>query len=225
MVKMFRLMQKFSISFAFYTLVAVAMVFPLFNHDRLTGPDPLTLNFVFTLAPYLFFVVLGAVYIHEQMEQKTNGYSFLRILPVQASDIVVSKFLLVFLTTLIYVGFHCAAFAKISPDPSYFIPSCSFLIINANICLVLTALLYVGIFRYGNSRVCKFIVFLWIFIVIAPIPINIFLLKRLGITRQEIIQKVIGLNWVIVTFVCVAVFFLLMYMAIKTLKNHWFYGV
>jgi hypothetical protein len=217
-------MQKFSISFILYISLAVGLVFPLFNHDRLTGPDPLTLNFVFTLAPYLFFVVLGAVYIHEQMEEKTNGYSFLRILPVRASDVVVSKFLLVFLTTLVYVGFHCVAFVKISPDPSYFNPSCSFLIINANICLVLIALLYVGIFRYGNSKVGKLIVFLWIFIVIAPIPINIFLLKRLGISRKEIIENVISFNWVIVTCVSVSVFFLLMRTAIKTLKKHWLYG-
>ena len=161
-------MQKFSISFILYIFLAVGLVFPLFNHARLTGPDPLTLNFVFTLAPYLFFVVLGAVYIHEQMEEKTNGYSFLRILPVRASDVVVSKFLLVFLTTLVYVGFHCVAFVNISPDPSYVYPSCSFLIINANIYLVLTALLYVGIFRYGNSKIGKLIFFLWILREFAP---------------------------------------------------------
>lgn len=218
-------MQKFSFSFILYILLAVGLIFPLFNYDRHTGPDPLTLNFVFTLAPYLFFVVLGAVYIHEQMEQKTNGYAFLRILPVRASDVVVSKFLLVFLTTLVYVGFHCVAFAKISPDPSYFNPSCSFLIINADICLVLTALLYVGIFRYGYAKVGKFVVLFWILIVISPIPINIFLLKRWGISRQEIIQKVIGLNWIIITLVCMAVFFLLMGSATKTLKKHWLYGV
>ena len=63
---MIYLMKKFSFIFILYLLLAVGLVFPLFNYDRLTGPDPLTLNFVFTLAPYLFFVVLGAVYIHEQ---------------------------------------------------------------------------------------------------------------------------------------------------------------
>lgn len=212
-------MQKFSLSFILYILLAVGLVFPLFNHDRLTGPDPLTLNFVFTLAPYLFFVVLGAVYIHEGLEQKTNGYAFLRTLPVKASDVVVSKYLLVFLTTLVYVGFHCVAFAKISSDPSYFNPSCAFLIINANICLVLTALLYIGIFRYGYAKTGKFVLFFWILIVISPIPLNILLLKRLGISRKEIIERVISLNWAIITFAGVALYFLLMPVAIKTLKK------
>jgi len=218
-------MQKFSISFILYIFLAVGLVFPLFNHDRLTGPDPLTLNFVFTLAPYLFFVVLGAVYIHEQLEQKTNGYSFLRTLPVRASDVVISKFLLVFLTTLVYVGFHCVAFAKISSAPSYFNPSCSFLIITANMCLVLTALLYVGIFRYGYAKVGKFVVLFWLLIVLSPIPITIFLLKRLGISRQEIIQKVISLNWMIITLLGLGLYFLLMRTAIKSLKKRWQYGV
>jgi hypothetical protein len=200
-------------------LLAVGLVFPLFNHDRLTGPNPLTLNFVFTLAPYLFFVVLGAVYIHEQLEQKSNGYKLLRTLPVKASDIVISKFILVFLSVFIYLGFHCVAFAKISADPSYWKPSCFFLIINGGLCLILTALLYVGIFRYGYNKIGKYVVFLWLFIIISPIPINILLLKRLGINRQEIIEKVISLNWVIVTVVCLVIYFLLMHVAIKTLEK------
>jgi len=216
---MLQLLKKFSLPFLVYILLAVGLVFPLFNYDRLTGPDPLTLNFVFTLAPYLFFVVLGAVYIHEQLEQKSNGYAFLRTLPVKASDIVVSKFLLVFLSSLVYVGFHCVAFAKISTDPSYWKPSCSFLIISGNICLVLTALLYMGIFRYGYNKVGKYVIFLWLFIVLSPIPINIFLLRRLGISRQEIIERVISLNWVIVTLVCLALYYFLMRVAIKTLEK------
>jgi hypothetical protein len=216
---MFRLVKKFSFSFILYTVLAVGLVFPLFNHDRLTGPDPLTLNFVFTLAPYLFFVVLGAVYIHEQLEQKTNGYAFLRTLPVKASDIVVSKFLLVFLTTLIYVGFHCVAFAQISSDPGYFNPSCVFLIINANICLVLTALLYIGIFRYGYSKAGIFIIIFWFLIVISPIAINIFLLKRLSISRQAIIERAASLNWAVISVAGVTLYILLMRMAIKTLKK------
>jgi hypothetical protein len=216
---MLRLLKKFSIPFILYILLAVGLVFPLFNHDRLTGPNPLSLNFVFTLAPYLFFVALGAVYIHEQLEQKSNGYAFLRMLPVRASDIVIPKFLLVFLSVLLYIGFHCVAFAKISSAPNYFGPSCAFLVINGNICLILTAVLYIGIFRYGYAKVGKFVIFFWLLIVLSPIPINIFLLRRLRITRQEIIEKVISLNWVIVTLVCVALYFFLMRVAIKTLAK------
>jgi len=223
-MKMFHLTKKFSLIFILFILLAVGLVFPLFNYDRVTGPDPLTLNFVFTLAPYLFFVVLGAVYIHEQLEQKSNGYAFLRTLPVKASDIVISKFFLVLLSVLIYIGFHCVAFFKISTDPSYWKPSCSFLIINGNICLILTALLYVVIFRYGYNKIGKFVIFLWLFIVLS-IPINIFLLRRLGISRQEIIEKVIGLNWVIVTLVCVALYYLMMRIAIKTLEKQTLNGV
>jgi hypothetical protein len=222
---MFHLTKKFSFVFILYILLAVGLVFPLFNYDRFTGPDPLTLNFVFTLAPYLFFVVLGAVYFHEQLEQKSNGYAFLRTLPVKTSDIVVSKFLLVFLSVLIYTGFHCVAFVKISADPSYWKPSCSFLIINGNLCLILTALLYVGIFRYGYNKVGKFLIFLWLFIVLSPIPINIFLLRRLGISRGEIIEKVISANWIVITLICGALYILLMRVATKTLERERLTGV
>lgn len=216
---MIRLLKKFSLPFIIFILLSVGLVFPLFNYDRVTGPDPLTLNFVYTLAPYLFFVVLGAVYIHEQWEQRNNAYAFLRLLPVKPSDIVVSKFLLILLSVIIYTGFHCVAFFKISNDPSYWKPSCSFLIINGNICLILTALLYVGIFRYGYNRIGKFVILLWLFIVFSPIPINIFLLRRLGISRREIIENVNGLNWALVTIVCLTLYYLLMRVAIKTLER------
>ena len=216
---MLRLMKKFSFIFIIFIILAVGLVFPLFNHDRLTGPNPLTLNFVFILAPYLFFVVLGAVYMHEGLEQKSNGYAFLRMLPVGASDIVIPKFLLVFLSVLVYVGFHCVAFAKISSAPSYFGPSCSFLIINGNVCLILTAAFYIGIFRYGYAKVGKFLVLFWLLIVLSPIPINILLLRRLGIARQDIIEKIVSLNWVIVTLACVALYILLMGVAVKILAK------
>jgi hypothetical protein len=216
---MWRLMKKFSPIFILYSVIAAGLVFPMMNHDRLTGPDPLTLNFVFTMAPFLFLIILGTIYIHEQFEQKTNGYAFLRILPIKFDDIVIAKFLLVFLTTLFYVGFHCVAFSRISNDPNYLGPSCSYLIINANICLLLAALLYLGIFRFGFSKVGKYLLVFWLVIILAPIPITSFLLKRWRISRLEIIEKVVSLNWVIVTLICVGLYFLLMRMAVKILEG------
>ncbi len=212
-------MKKFSPIFILYSIIMAGLVFPLMNHDRLTGPDPLTLNFVFTMAPFLFLIVLGAIFVHEQFEHKSNGYAFLRILPIKFSDIVIAKFLLVFLTTFFFVGFHCVAFSKISSDPRYLGPSCSFLIINANICLFLAALLYLGIFRFGFDKLGKYVLIFWLVILFAPIPITIYFLKRWGISRQEIIEKVASLDWVIATLICVGLYFLLMRAAISTLEG------
>jgi hypothetical protein len=81
-----------------------------------------------------------------------------------------------------------------------------------------------GIFRYGYALVGKLVILFWFLIVISPVAINIFLLKRLGISRQAIIERVVSLNWVVVTFVGLALYFLLMSVAIKTLKKQYLNG-
>ena len=74
---MLRLIKKFSWPFMLYPILLIGIAFPLFNHDRLTGPDPLSLSFVFSLTPYLFSVAIGAMWTHEQLEFKSKGYFFL----------------------------------------------------------------------------------------------------------------------------------------------------
>lgn len=214
-----RLMKKFSLVFILYSVILVGLVFPLFNHDRLTAPDPLSLNFVFTLAPYIFFLILGAIYIQEQVEDKSNAYTFLRTLPIKSSDIVMAKFLLVLLTALFWVGFHCVALARISTDPSYLNPSCAFLIVNANLCLLSAGLVYISIFHFGFRKIGKFILIFWVLSIFSPIPVTIFILPQWGISRQAIIEKVASLNWMSVTFISVGIYFLLMGVAIRTLEG------
>ena len=78
---MLRLIRKFSWPFILYSVLLTGIIFPLFNHDRITGPDPLNLSFVFTLAPYVFYVAIGAIWTHEQIESKFKGYIFLKLRP------------------------------------------------------------------------------------------------------------------------------------------------
>ena len=100
-------MRKFSLMFIFYTVLIFGIAMPLFNHDRITGPDPLSLSFVFYLAPYMFLVAIGSLWAHELMEEKTKSYEFLRLLPIKEYEIVGAKFALVFLSITFYVLFLC----------------------------------------------------------------------------------------------------------------------
>jgi hypothetical protein len=214
---MLRLMKKFSIWYLLYPGLLLVFGLPLFNHDRLTGPDPLSLSFATYLAP-MIWLVLGAMYSHEQMESKANGYAFLRILPIKPAQIVKAKFALVFIAVAIYVGGCCIAFALVSTNPEYLIPSCAYVIVHADICLVAAALLYLGIFRYGFSRFGKYVLIAWVCLMIFPIPFRIFFLKPRGITDSEIMQFMRGPYWIIGTIICLAGYYLLMKLAVKRLK-------
>jgi hypothetical protein len=187
---MLRLMKKFSIWYLLYPGLLLVFGLPLFNHDRLTGPDPLSLSFTTYLAP-MIWLVLGAMYSHEQMESKANGYAFLRILPIKPAQIVKAKFALVFIAVAIYVGGCCIAFALVSTNPEYLIPSCAYVIVHA---------------------------IAWVCLLIFPIPFRIFFLKPRGITDSEIMQFMRGPYWIIGTIICLAGYYLLMKLAVKRLK-------
>jgi len=211
-------MKKFSFWYILYPGLLLVFGLPLFNYDRLTGPDPLSLSFASYLAP-MVWLVLGAMYSHEQMESKANGYAFLRILPIEPAQIVKAKFTILFIAVAIYVGGCCVAFAFVSTSPEYLIPSCGYLIVHGDICLVAAALLYLGIFRYGFSRFGKYVLISWIFLFISPLLIRIFILKPRGITDADIMQFLRGPYWIIGTIICLAGYYLLMKLAIRKLNE------
>jgi hypothetical protein len=217
---MLRLMKKFSFWYILYPGLLLVFGLPLYNHDRLVGPDPLGLSFAFYLAP-MIWLVLGAMWSHEQMENKANGYAFLRILPIEPAQIVKAKFALVFIAAAIYVGGCCAAFALVSTDPEYLIPSCAYLIIHGDVCLVAAALLYLGIFRFGFSRFGKFVLIAWVILLISPIPIRLFILKPRGIADSDIMQFMRGPYWIIGTFISLAVYYFLMKLAVQKLNERY----
>jgi hypothetical protein len=214
---MIHLMKKFSFMYILYPVLLLGFGLPLFNHDRVTGPDPLGLSFAIYLAP-MVWLVLGAMWSHEQMENKANGYAFLRTLPIEPRLIVRAKFAMVFLSVLLYVGGCCVAFAIISTDPDYLIPSCGYLILHGDVCLVAAALLYLGIFRFGFSRFGKFVLISWVCLFTAPLPIRLFILRPRGINDFDIMQFMRGPAWIAVTVIGLAAYFFLMRQAVRIMK-------
>ncbi|MBN1223070.1 MAG: ABC-2 transporter permease [Candidatus Aminicenantes bacterium] len=213
------LIRKFSFFFVSFLLIALGGIFPLMNYDRLTAPDPGSIHFALTLMPFIFWVVIGATWSHEQWEDRYNGYALLSILPVDAGDIVRAKFTVVFLSTLFYVLSAGIVFFLVSKNPGYWKPSIRFMVVNANICLVLAALSYVGIFRFGYAKFGKFILIFWFLLLIAPIPINQLLLPWLGISRLDAIRQISNLNWIVATIIGIGIYLALMQVAIKIYKT------
>jgi len=216
---MLRLMRKFSWSYVLYTLLSMAIVFPLFNQDRISGPRPLDLTFAYYLATYFFMIIIGSIWSLEEMEKRFHGNRFLQTLPIRSGEIVGAKLSLVFLTVLIYVIFHCAAFLAISSDPGFFGPSCTLIILAGDFCLVTSALLYLGVFRFGFDRFRPFLLFAWLCFMILPLPLHIFLLPRFGLNIRDIIDVISSLPWIPPTLAALVLFFGISRLAIRALKT------
>lgn len=215
---MLRLMRKFSWAYVLYTLLSMAIIFPLFNHDRISGPRPHDLTFAYYLAFYFFLIIIGSIWSLEEMEKRFHGNRFLQTLPISRGEIVGAKLGLVFLTVFTYVIFHCAAFRAISSDPGFFGPSCALIILAGDFCLVTSALLYLGVFRFGFDRCRPWLLSAWLCLVILPLPLNTFLLPRFGLNIRDIVKVISSFPWIPPTLAALGLFVVISRLAIRALR-------
>jgi hypothetical protein len=214
----FRLMKKFAFAYFWYMALILGLFYPLYNLDRITGPRPLDLSFGYWQAIQIFWVIFAAMWMQEQIEFKSNGYKFLRTLPLKNKDIVGAKFIVVFASVFFYVSFYCIAFAFISSAPEYFNPSCKMMINMGMVCLIIAGLLHMGIIKFGYMNFGKFLLILMILGLVIPMLVTTFLLPKIGLTRYDVLTSITSVNWMLVTAVGLVVYFGIMRMAMK-MKN------
>ena len=215
---MLHLIKKFAFVYYGYIAIILGFLYPLYNHDRITGPRPLDLSFGYWQAIQVFWVVFASMWISEQIEFKANGYKFLRTLPIRNKEIVGAKFAVVFGSVFIYVVFHCIAFAFISTAPEYLNPSITAVINLGIVCLIFAGLLHLGVIKFGYMNFGKFLLILMILGLVIPILVTSFLLPKIGLDRYDVLKGITSLNWIFVTAVGLAVYYGLMRIAMK-MKN------
>jgi hypothetical protein len=211
---MLRLMKKNALYFAYYA----AVIFPLmalyvyFIRKELSGPT------VMFQGLWLILVVEGALAVSEKAEDKTHGYDFLRTLPIKDSEIVLSKFLIVLLTTIFLVAFNYILYLFI-PGPVHLFTIGRILVLISGIyALILAATSYVIIFRFGHAKFVKFIWAVMIITMVAPILIFESVILKMGLDISTVTGKLSQLSWLfwIALPICgLALFYLLLQTAIK----------
>lgn len=212
---MLPLMKKFSIIFIFFIALYMIMIFPLLNYDRIKGNDQLDLAYILYQGSFLIWVALGALWAHENMENKTNGYRFLRTLPIRTSDIVMAKFMLILITILIYVSYQSVMVAQIVRNPEYAATSRIYVTNLGNICLILCALVYIGIYKFGYEKFGKFVLLAWFILFMSPVLLREFIMPKFSLSLSDIIHSLTQFNWIIATLVCLPLYFVLMQVAIR----------
>ena len=191
-----RLIQKYAFAFIGYLFIVLCFTFPFYNHDRLTGPDPLDLSFQYYQIFGLFWVIIAAIWLHEQIEDKSNGYRFLRQLPIKPEKIVRAKFVVMLFTVGIYVAFYSFAFWMISSSPDYVNPGVRMMICAGTLTLLIGGMIYVFIFRFGFTKL-RIVLFVLMMLSIAlPIILNALIFPKLGIDKVEVIGFLSGKHWI-----------------------------
>jgi len=203
---MLRLIKKFSVMYVLYLGLYMVLLFPLLNYDRVTGPDTEDPSYMFYQGIFLVWVVLGALWAHENLEHKTHGYRFLQTLPLGWRKILGAKFALVFATTAAFTVYQSAMLWILTGNGPLAAASWNYNAVLGSLCLILAGLAYLGISRFGFVLFGKLLLGIWIFLFLSPILMREFILPPMGITVDDVLQMVIGMNWVAAGLIATALF-------------------
>jgi hypothetical protein len=167
---------------------------------------------------WMVLIVEGAIAANEKSEEKSKGYEFLRTLPLTDREIVKSKFMLVLLTAGFVLACNSILY-MFMPGPSHLKElGPLYALICANFCLVLAGISYIIIFRYGHAAFVKFVWIATIVIMLTPILLFEFVVRKMDIDFKALIEGINQNNWLIGTCftICgLAAYFLLLQAATR----------
>ena len=171
-------------------------------------------------APLLLLMVVTAAAVHERNEDRYKGYIFMRAMPLTLSEIVLGKFLLIFLVNIAASGFifMLAVFVPMAPDLRTL--GTGIILFAANLSLLVAALMYLGIYAFGYIR----------FSYVARISLLVFLLIPQLVLffafksgNRPDFRKLLSIftqaNWLVISLCCVVFYFLLMLAAVKVRRD------
>jgi hypothetical protein len=216
---MWQLIKKFSPVFLLYLGLYALIFFPLLNYSRFTqDEDPAELIYLLYQGAWGFWIILGAIWVHEQIESKRNSYGFLRTLPIRNRDIISAKFTLVLFSVFFFVCYQTGIVALLIRDADFSWTAWKYNLSIGNICLLMSGLFYLGIYRYGFIKFGKVILGSWLFFFLSPLLLREVIMKRFNLDTETWIAHVTSLNWWLTTLVVLVIYSGMLKLAIK-LKN------
>lgn len=162
----------------------------------------------------VLFSVFGPVFFSEQYEEKHKGYDFLDILPVNASEIVLAKFGLVFVTVTATVSYLLLLFSlsRVSPD---WVLVRSFILMSGAAALFLAAISYIGIFSIGYTKFVMAVMTFFVLLGFVPILIMKFSRDNMEVLVENILTFLRDVNWAGVIPLALIVYAGLTFIAVK----------
>jgi hypothetical protein len=188
---MLRLMKKNALYFAYYT----AIIMPLMTLYFFLVRKEFSGAMVMFQGLWLILVVEGALTVNEKTEEKSHGYDFLRTLPVKDREIVLSKFLIVLLTTIFLVIFNYSLYLFTPGSAHMYAIGRVVVFLSGIYALLLAAVSYIIIFRFGHSAFAKFVWAAMIFSMIGPILIFESVILKMRTDLTVITEKLAQLYW------------------------------
>ena len=210
---MFQLMKKNS-----SYLIQLLVLLPILALAWFIKTRPLSSYQIFMGGMWMILAVLGGAINGEMIEDKMKGYAFLRTLPIKDKDVVKSKFLMAGVTAALIVVFLNIMLLFLSGPAYLFSLGRISILVFAGFVLLLVACLYILAFRIGFSRFIKIAWATFFILILTPILIMEFVLRKLDGDYVRIIESVVSLPWPVWAVLVagfLAVYYGLMTLAVK----------
>lgn len=212
---MLRLLRKNLFMFLFYIVIYFGFLLPMINSEKFTGAENLEFGFMTFWISYIFWLLIGSIWSHEQTEHKNNSYQFLRILPIHRRDIIGSKFILVLVTMTIYLIFNSLWLSSLFRGTEFQAATQKYLVFMAFLSLGISGLIYLMLFKIGFTKFGKIIIVIWLLPIVGQIPLRIFLKRQYGIRDADIAHWAERLDLLPVIIISLAVFALSYYFSLR----------
>ena len=171
-------------------------------------------------APLLLFMVVTVAAVHERNEDRYKGYIFMRVMPLTLSEIVLGKFLLIFLVNITAAGFvfMLAMFVPMTSDLRAL--GTGIIMFTANLNLLITAIMYLGIYALGYIKFSYVAKISLLAVLLIPQLVLFFALKSGNRPDYKNLLSIFTqANWLVISLCCVVFYFLLMLTAVKVRRD------
>lgn len=189
---MWPLIKKNSILFISYVLPFTALLtFYWFVESKAEDP-----HFILVIFFWMWILTIGFISSGEQQEAKSNGYEFLKTLPLSDSEIVATKFLLTLIMVVFVVCLDLVLLSFFKGTPFQLKAILFFIPVNGMACLLLAGLLYIGVFKYGFARMHKIfwgVAFGSVAVLILSVEL---LLPKIKTNLVVIVNSLIDMSWI-----------------------------
>ncbi len=181
--------------------------------------DGLDSSTIMMVSFVMYATVLVSVYGNEIYHSKIKSYEFLNTLPVPKTGIAAGKFLVPFVFVVLYVIFGFIIVHSAPASDSFIILSKIYIIVNAAVCLLVSAFMFISIFHFGLKGVLKFVFLFFPYIGIIPALVKIRFRTQIYSTDWSfVIRFTDNLVWLLFIVIIITGYWLLAILAARSLE-------
>jgi len=154
-------------------LNSIMFIFAVLGPVLLLVQDGLDSSTILMIPFVMYATVLVSLYSNEIFHSKSKSYEFLNTLPIPKIKIAAGKFLVPFVFVILHVFYGFIIVHSAPASNSFIILSKVYIIVNAALCLLVIAFMFITIFCYGLNGFLKIIFLVLPYIGIIPALVKI----------------------------------------------------